>query len=154
LLPRHENILWEQLAHDGLVASIISDGHHLPPSVVKAFVRAKRDRLILTCDAGSLAGLPPGTYHEWGTELAVLPGGKIVVPGTPFLAGSGLLLDACVAHLLAVSDVTIKDAFEMASLRGRSLFGLPVPNVMVGSTEFVLVDPPPPGARDLARPSQ
>ncbi|HEX8529786.1 MAG TPA: amidohydrolase family protein, partial [Cytophagales bacterium] len=30
MLPRHPNYLWEQLAQDGLAASLIADGFHLP----------------------------------------------------------------------------------------------------------------------------
>ena len=33
-LPRHPNVIWEQLAADDLVASFIVDGHHLPPAAV------------------------------------------------------------------------------------------------------------------------
>ena len=40
-LPRHPNYLWDQLAEDRLWASLIVDGHHLPPEVVKTFLRAK-----------------------------------------------------------------------------------------------------------------
>ena len=46
MLHRHNNPLWEQLASDELTASLIVDGHHLPPSVVKSMVRAKGDRAI------------------------------------------------------------------------------------------------------------
>ena len=41
VLPRHPNVIWEQLAADTLHASLIVDGHHLPPATVKAMVRAK-----------------------------------------------------------------------------------------------------------------
>ncbi|HMF10733.1 MAG TPA: amidohydrolase family protein, partial [Gemmataceae bacterium] len=83
VLPRHPNYIWEQLANDDLWASIICDGHHLPPSVVRSILRVKSPaRTILTCDAGSLAGLPAGKYRTWDQELEVLPEGKIVVPGT------------------------------------------------------------------------
>ena len=43
-LPRHPNILWEQLASDALFASLIVDGHHLPAATVKSMVRAKGPR--------------------------------------------------------------------------------------------------------------
>src|SRR5262245_3355320 len=83
LLPRHDNCIWEQLAHDGLWASIICDGHHLPASVVRCILRVKTpERLILTCDASTLAGLPPGRYREWDQDFEVLPAGSVVVPGT------------------------------------------------------------------------
>src|SRR6516165_4492839 len=57
LLPRHPNYIWEQLAADDLWASIICDGHHLPPSVIQCILRVKTPaRTILTCDAGGWPG--------------------------------------------------------------------------------------------------
>ena len=55
-LPRHPNLIWEQLAADTLHASFIVDGHHLPPATVKAMVRAKTPRrAILVTDAMAAA---------------------------------------------------------------------------------------------------
>ena len=60
LLPRHPNLLWEQLAADELAAGLIVDGHHLPPSVVKVMVRAKSlARTVLVTDAIAAAGPAP-----------------------------------------------------------------------------------------------
>lgn len=125
VLPRHDNYIWEQLAADELWASLICDGHHLPPAVVKCFVRVKTPaRTVLTCDAGSLAGLPPGRYREWGQEFEVHPAGKIVVPGTSFLAGSWAFTDLCVGNVMRFAGVSLRDAVEMASARPRQLLGL------------------------------
>ena len=41
MLPRHPNAIWTLLSDDGVAASFIADGHHLPPETVKAMVRAK-----------------------------------------------------------------------------------------------------------------
>jgi N-acetylglucosamine-6-phosphate deacetylase len=132
-LPRHDNYFWEQLAADELRASIICDGHHLPPALIKVILRTKTPgRTILTCDAGSLAGLPPGRYPDWGGEFEVLANGKIVVPGTPYLAGSGSFTDQCVAHLLSLGLVTLPDAIDMASSHPRELLGLPPRRIQVG----------------------
>jgi N-acetylglucosamine-6-phosphate deacetylase len=126
LLPRHENYLWEQLACDDLMASIITDGHHLPAALLKCLMRVKRpERLIVTCDASSLAGLPPGRYTQVGKELEVLKGGKVVVPGTIFLGGSGLFTDTCLRVLLELGEVGLSDAIDMAGARPRELLGLP-----------------------------
>jgi N-acetylglucosamine-6-phosphate deacetylase len=126
LLPRHENYLWEQLACDDLMASIISDGHHLPAAVLKCLLRVKRPgRLIVTCDASSLAGLPPGRYTQVGKELEVLQGGKVVVPGTTFLGGSGAFTDSCLRVLLGLGEVGLGDAIDMAGARPRKLLRLP-----------------------------
>ena len=132
VLPRHPNIIWDQLAEDRLWCSVIADGHHLPASVLKTILRAKTlDRVLLTCDVGPLAGMPPGKYRDWGNDLEVLPDGKIIVSGTPFLAGSGHFTDTCVNTLLTMG-ISLKDAIDLASVRPRQLFGVPVPEVKVG----------------------
>ena len=62
-LPRLRNYLWEQLAADQLIASIIADGFHLSSSVVKTIARTKGlERLVLVSDAALLGGLQPGMY--------------------------------------------------------------------------------------------
>jgi N-acetylglucosamine-6-phosphate deacetylase len=126
VLPRHENYVLEQLADDGLWASIITDGHHLPAALIRCILRVKTpDRLILTCDASTLAGLPPGRYAEWGQELEVQPGGKVIVWGTPFLAGSGVFTDRCLRVVLGHAEVSLPAALDMAGARPRALLGLP-----------------------------
>src|SRR5262249_56159935 len=67
VLPRHPNYVWEQLADDELWASVIADGHHLPPAVLKCVLRVKTPaRAVLISDASSLAGLQPGRYPNCG----------------------------------------------------------------------------------------
>jgi N-acetylglucosamine-6-phosphate deacetylase len=126
VLPRHDNPIWEQLAHDGLWASVICDGWHLTPAVARCILRVKTPaRAVLTCDASSLAGLPPGRYEEWGEAFEVLPGGKVVVPDTSYLAGSGVFTDTCVGWAVRHAGVSLRDAIDMASARPRELVGLP-----------------------------
>ncbi len=147
MLPRHDNYLWEQLAHDELWASVISDGHHLPPAVVRCITRVKTPaRLVLTCDASSLAGLPPGRYREWEQDLDVLPDGKVVVAASGFLAGSGVFTDACVGRIMRMTGVSLKDAVEMATLQPRRLLGLPLQTLEPGMPgDLVLFDLNPAG---------
>src|SRR5579883_2273230 len=142
MLPRHDNYLWEQLAADDLWASVISDGHHLPPAVLRCILRVKSPaRMILTCDASSLAGLPPGRYREWDQEFEVLPTGRIVVPGTTFLAGSGVFTDTCIGHLLSLGEISLTDAVDMAGARPRQLLGLEARPLQVGAAaDLVLFD--------------
>jgi N-acetylglucosamine-6-phosphate deacetylase len=145
LLPRHENYLWEQLAADELWASFICDGHHLPVPVVRCLLRAKTpERSILTCDASSLAGLPPGRYREWGADFEVLPGGKVVVSGTPYLAGSGVFLDACLDFVLRHTNVTLRQALDMAGAQPRALLRQPERTLERGQpADLVLFDHEP-----------
>lgn len=142
MLPRHDNYIWEQLAEDRLMASIIADGHHLPESVMRSIVRVKTPaRLILTCDASPLAGMPPGVYSQWGHDFEVLPVGKIVVAGTPYLGGSWAFTDACVANVAKLGEMPLADAIDLASNRPRELLGLPPRLIQVGEpAELILFE--------------
>ena len=90
-LRRHPNYIWDQLAEDRLTATLIVDGFHLPPAVVKTFVRAKTaDRVILVSDLSGFAGLPPGRHSTDLCELEILDDGRLVVAGQrDLLAGAG-----------------------------------------------------------------
>jgi N-acetylglucosamine-6-phosphate deacetylase len=142
MLPRHENYLWEQLAADGLWASMIADGHHLPESVMRCILRVKTPaRLILTCDASPLAGCAPGKYRQWEHEFEVLPEGKIVVSGTPYLAGSWAFTDLCVRNVLKFGELSLADTIDLASNRPRELLGLAPRRLEVGEpAELILFD--------------
>jgi N-acetylglucosamine-6-phosphate deacetylase len=148
MLPRHDNYVWEQLACDELWASVICDGHHLPPAVLRCVVRVKTPaRTILTCDASSLAGLPPGRYVEWGQPFDVLPEGKVVVPGTAYLAGSAVFTDACVALAPRLCGVRLAEALDMAGANPRALLGLPPRRLSPGHpADLILFEHGPDGA--------
>jgi N-acetylglucosamine-6-phosphate deacetylase len=152
ILPRHDNYIWQQLATDELWASIICDGHHLPAAVVKCIVRVKTPaRLILTCDAGPLAGLPPGRYRDWDQEFEVHPAGKIVVPGTSYLAGSWAFTDRCIGQVMRMAGVSLADAIDMAGARPRQLFDLPPRRLEVGAPAQLMLFDWQPGGEMIVR---
>jgi len=116
MLPRHPNVIWEQLAADELLASFIVDGHHLPPATVKAMVRAKDPaRTILVTDAIAAAGSPPGRYTIGAVTCALAPDGRVSLPGTPYLAGSSLTLDLAIANAVRFTGLSIDSVIPMAS---------------------------------------
>lgn len=124
-LPRHNNYIWEQLAHDGLLASIIVDGHHLTPAVVKSFYRAKgQSRLILVSDAVYVAGMPAGPYEFMGLAVEVKDDGSVRLRGTPYLAGSTLKLSDGVANMMAFAGASFTDAITMATTNPARLLGV------------------------------
>ncbi len=96
-LARHDNIMQRLLARDELTASFIPDGIHLPPPVLKNFVRAKpRDRVIFTTDCMAAAGAGPGCFQLGRLRLEVGPDGAVREPGKTTFAGSSLTMDqAC-----------------------------------------------------------
>lgn len=90
-LPRHPNLLWEELAEDALVGCFIADGHHLPDATLKVMLRAKGlERSVLVSDVQGLGGKPPGRYSTPHLgEVELLPEGRAVVAGQRvFLAGA------------------------------------------------------------------
>lgn len=135
-LPRHPNPIWQQAADDRLAASVIADGHHLDPAILKVLARAKgADRLILVSDASPLAGLPPGIYGEW----AVDPSGKIVVAGTPYLAGSNQSLAVGLGHLMRWAGWGPAAAVATVTTNPATLLSRPVPRLEVGEpADFVV----------------
>jgi N-acetylglucosamine-6-phosphate deacetylase len=122
-IARHPNYIWEQLACDDLFASIITDGHHLPAAVAKCFARVKGpERLCLVSDAVALGGCKPGIYGNGRHE--VLPTGKVVLAGTPYLAGAGHLLDTCVANALRFTDLGMAGIARAAAANPARVLGL------------------------------
>lgn len=124
-IDRHPNYIWEQLANDGLWASFIVDGHHLPASVVKCFLRSKGiARSILVTDAIAAAGRLPGKYKLGHVEVEVTEARRVCLPGTPYLAGSALEMQEAIGKTIAYSDATLDDALRMASANPAALLGL------------------------------
>jgi N-acetylglucosamine-6-phosphate deacetylase len=126
VLPRHPNVIWEQLADDRLMASFIVDGHHLPPTTVKAMIRAKTPgRSILVTDAIAAAGMPPGRYTLGGQEVELSPAGRVAAPGAPNLAGSALRLDAAIGNTVRFTGLPLEEVVPMASTRPAACVGVP-----------------------------
>jgi N-acetylglucosamine-6-phosphate deacetylase len=116
MLPRHPNLIWEQLAADELWASLIVDGHHLPASTVKTAIRAKSpQRTILTTDAVAAAGCPPGSYRIGDLDVDVGADGRVSLRGTPYFAGSALTMAQAVANTVRFTGLSIEDVLPMAS---------------------------------------
>jgi N-acetylglucosamine-6-phosphate deacetylase len=122
------------LAEDRLMASLIVDGHHLPPEVVKSMVRAKTpERCILVSDVSGLAGLPPGRYPGSGCEVEILPDGRLVIAGQDqLLAGASLPIGLGVANVMQFAGVDLATAIAMATTHPARLLGLPCGSLCPG----------------------
>jgi N-acetylglucosamine-6-phosphate deacetylase len=127
LIKRHPNYIWDQLAEDRLSAGFIFDGHHLPPAVMRTFLRAKGiERSVLVSDALSVAGLPAGDYRMFdGTEVTLQPSGRLELTGTPYLAGAAIAIPVCLANAVRHAGVTLTEAVRMVTANPSRLLGLP-----------------------------
>jgi N-acetylglucosamine-6-phosphate deacetylase len=136
-LRRHPNYIWDQLAEDRLTASLIADGDHLPPEVVKTFVRAKTPRrVVLVSDITGMAGMPPGRYESTGLRaVEVLEDGRLFVAGQrQFLAGASRPITEGIANVIRFSGTSLREAVDMAGANPANLIQGPVPRFEVGAT--------------------
>ena len=145
-IRRHPNYIWDQLAEDRLVASLIVDGHHLPAAVVKSFVRGKTtDRCILVSDMVGMAGMPPGRYENSAVgDIEILDDGRIVVAGQrQYLAGASLPLTVGIANIMRYAEMDLATAVDLASTRPAQLIGAAAGAFEVGApADFIQFNMP------------
>jgi N-acetylglucosamine-6-phosphate deacetylase len=116
LIHRHQNPIWAQMASDQLKVSLICDGFHLPPDLVRVVYSVKGiDRCILITDAVHVAKLPPGRYSLVGLEIELLPSGKVVAVNQQHLAGSALSMNRAVTVFEKFAGVSLCDALQAAT---------------------------------------
>ncbi|MDZ4198687.1 MAG: N-acetylglucosamine-6-phosphate deacetylase [Kiritimatiellia bacterium] len=124
-VSRHENPIWAGLACDALTAMVIPDGHHLPASLLKIFLRVKgADRILATSDQSSVAGMPPGRYSALGNDAILEPNGKLHNPSLQCLVGSAMTLPECVERWPAGFDVDPGTLRKMTRTNALRILGM------------------------------
>ena len=124
-LPRHDNAIWAGMANDDLAAMLITDGHHLPGSVIKCILRAKGPgNCIVVSDAAPLAGMAPGDYQTLGNEVRLEENGKLHNPRAGHLVGSSSTLAQCAGHLASLDLVTDEQLIDMVWRNPLKLIGI------------------------------
>jgi N-acetylglucosamine-6-phosphate deacetylase len=123
LLPCHRELIEKQLAMDQLMASIIVDGIHLSPEVVKHYVRAKGvSRIVLATDSMAGAGAPSGRYTLGDQEVEVTSDRATRSVTTSRLAGSTLTMDRAITNVIHFAGIDLASAIRMAAKNGQKLF--------------------------------
>ena len=127
LLPKWENYFFGQLADDRLTASLIVDGFHISPQLVRAIIRTKGlDRIVLISDQSPLSGFAPGRYKTELCELEIQPNGKVTLAGDPnLLACASFPVSHCVANVASIENLTLADVYPSATTVPARLLGAP-----------------------------
>jgi N-acetylglucosamine-6-phosphate deacetylase len=113
-IDRHDNPIWAGLAHDGLTAMIITDGHHLPSSLIKTILKVKgASNTIIVSDASPIAGLSPGNYSTLGNEVILEKSGRLYNPKTGYLVGSSSTMIDCMNYLHSLQLLNKKELFDL-----------------------------------------
>jgi N-acetylglucosamine-6-phosphate deacetylase len=123
--PKFFNPLMAQLGADGLIASFIADGIHVPVHALRVMLRAKGlGHSILATDATSAAAAEPGLYGFAGMVIEHAADGSVRVPGGSVLAGSALRLDQAVRNCVSWGLASADEAVAMASGQPAALLGI------------------------------
>lgn len=149
MINRHNNPLWAGLANDHLSAMIITDGHHLPPSLIKTIFRVKgSSNVIIVSDASSIAGLSAGNYKTLGNEVTLAESGRLYNPETGYLAGSSYTMIECMNFLKSLQIMDNQELYEVGFYNPLQLINMNPEVVIKNSTtriseeggDFVLLD--------------
>ncbi|MGH2647506.1 MAG: N-acetylglucosamine-6-phosphate deacetylase [Ginsengibacter sp.] len=118
MLPRHPNIIWDQLAADELYACIIGDGLHVPDSFTNVVMKIKGDHTILVSDATCFAGMLPGEYENHiGGTIILDEKKRVSLKSTPgLLAGAGKSLLENIEYFLNSKLSVLGEAWKLASV--------------------------------------
>ncbi|MCQ2396916.1 MAG: amidohydrolase family protein [Lentisphaeria bacterium] len=107
LMGRHENPLLAGLAEERLTTFIITDGHHLPPELIKVILKVKgAAKTIVTSDSCSACGFPPGKYKWCGMDAELEPCGRFYNVERQCLIAAVATMNQCMEFLASLNILT------------------------------------------------
>jgi N-acetylglucosamine-6-phosphate deacetylase len=107
---------------------IITDGHHLPPPLIKLMLRIKGvERIAVTSDGTALTGMHPGEYNMFGSDVTLDESGRLYNPETGYLAGSGSTMLQCMNHLASLKLLTLEELMQVGYTNPLNLIGAKPP---------------------------
>jgi N-acetylglucosamine-6-phosphate deacetylase len=117
------DLIQKQLVMNQLMATIITDGIHLPHGIVKDYVQTKGiDRIVLTTDCMAGAGACPGRYTLGDLKVEVGSDRAARLLGNSRLAGSSLTMDRAISNVIQFAEIDLASAIQMASQNAQKLF--------------------------------
>jgi len=130
MIPRHDNVIFTALADDRATVMFIPDGHHLPDTILKVYLRAvPRERLVAVSDAQYPAGMPPGDYDVCGARARLEPNGLLWNPERKCLVGATTPMARMMELLQSRAGATPDDCRALGRENPLRLIGL-TPDVL------------------------
>jgi N-acetylglucosamine-6-phosphate deacetylase len=124
-LDRHKNPIWAGLCSDGLSATMITDGHHIPPCLIKTFIRTKGiEHFIVISDGSALTAMPPGRYHSLGSDVILEESGRIYNTVARCLGGSSATMLQCMNYLASLRLLTPEQLMTVGFRNPLRLLGI------------------------------
>ena len=123
LTVREPGVVGAALEDAGSWCSIIVDGRHVDPVVLRLALRAKRtDRFILVTDAMPTVGAEDDSFNLLGKTIVVRDGICVDEEGT--LAGSNMDMATAIRNAVRLLELDLATAVRMASLYPAGFLGL------------------------------
>jgi N-acetylglucosamine-6-phosphate deacetylase len=111
------------LADPGAWCSIIADGLHVHPDLLRLLVQVKpRGKVVLVTDAMPPSGTNATSFTLFGRQILRQGGRLITDDGT--LAGADIDMAASVRNCVELLDLPLEDGLRMASLYPAAYLGL------------------------------
>ena len=122
-LTSEPGVVGSLMAQADLAGSIILDGFHFHPALLKPLLQLKGlDKIILVSDASPVAGCPPGDYDSGGLKVTIHPEGFATSGrGGGWLAGSIITLLTAVQRAVSLAGLSLHQAVSMATLSPAKL---------------------------------
>lgn len=109
--------------HSEITAQIISDGHHIHPSMVNlAYRLLGSERCICITDGMQGMGLPEGNYIYNGKEYISKAGAAKYLDGT--LIGSTMSLGNIAIKFMGFTGCSLKEAIDSVTINPAKLLGI------------------------------
>ncbi len=120
---REPGIIGAIFDHDQFIATIIADGIHVHPALLRATIGIMgSERVVLVTDALSPVGTNIERFHL-GTRVVEVRGGACYLEdGT--LAGSILSMDQAIRNVVRWVDLPLADAFRLGTINPARAIGV------------------------------
>lgn len=113
---RVPGVLEVALTHPALTLEMISDGCHLPATLLKLITRARgTDRIAIVSDALHAAGLPEGLRFDFDGQAAIVDQGVAIMADYTCFVGSIQPVGRMLRNVLKLTDVPFLEVVNMAT---------------------------------------
>lgn len=119
---RDPGVVGAGLLHTNSYVEMIADGHHVHPAAIDVAHHCCGNRMTLITDAMCAAGMPDGEYTLGEYQVQMRDG--VVTTDSGGLAGSTLTLLTAVQNIQRWLDISLEQAWLMASLTPAKSLGL------------------------------
>ena len=123
MLNRQPGPIAAALADPDAWCSIIADGLHVHPALLRLLVQVKpRGKVVLVTDAMPTSGTDATAFALFGRAIVRRDGRLVTDDGT--LAGADIDMAASVRNCVELLDLPLEDSLRMASLYPAAYLGL------------------------------